>query len=81
MDTDRLACNELIKIKYMKFRLLLILLVSGLAVFGQSLTKKVLFLGNSYTAVNNLPQMMADVAVSAGDTLWFDSNTPGGYTL
>jgi hypothetical protein len=81
MDTDRLACNELIKTKYMKFRLLLILLVSGLAVFGQSLTKKVLFLGNSYTAVNNLPQMMADVAVSAGDTLWFDSNTPGGYTL
>lgn len=65
----------------MKFRLLLILLVSGLAVFGQSLTKKVLFLGNSYTAVNNLPQMMADVAVSAGDSLWFDSNTPGGYTL
>lgn len=81
MDTDRLACNELIKTKYMKFRLLLILLVSGLAVFGQSLTKKVLFLGNSYTAVNNLPQMMADVAVSAGDSLWFDSNTPGGYTL
>lgn len=25
--------------------------------------------------------MVADVALSAGDTLFFDSNTPGGYTL
>lgn len=44
-------------------------------------TKRVLFLGNSYTGVNNLPQMVADVAASFGDTLIFDSNTPGGYTL
>jgi len=48
---------------------------------GQSQTKRVLFLGNSYTNVNNLPQMLADVAASTGDTLEFDSNTPGGYTL
>jgi hypothetical protein len=44
-------------------------------------TKSVLFLGNSYTAVNNLPQLTADLALSAGDTLTFNSNTPGGYTL
>ena len=44
-------------------------------------TKRVLFLGNSYTGVNNLPQMVADVALSLGDTLIFDENTPGGYTL
>ncbi|MFN5323737.1 MAG: PKD domain-containing protein [Bacteroidota bacterium] len=43
--------------------------------------KKVLFLGNSYTAYNNLPQMVADVALSAGDTVVFSSNTPGGFTL
>lgn len=43
--------------------------------------KKVLFLGNSYTAVNNLPLMTATLALSAGDTLVYDSNTPGGYTL
>ncbi|MFM7176971.1 MAG: PKD domain-containing protein, partial [Bacteroidota bacterium] len=43
--------------------------------------KKVLFLGNSYTAYNNLPQLVADVALSAGDTVVFSSNTPGGYTL
>ncbi|HYV53503.1 MAG TPA: T9SS type A sorting domain-containing protein [Chitinophagaceae bacterium] len=42
---------------------------------------RVLFLGNSYTAVNNLPQLIHDVALSAGDTLIFDSYTPGGYRL
>jgi hypothetical protein len=44
-------------------------------------TKRVLFLGNSYTGVNNLPQMVANVAQSMGDSLIFDSNTPGGYTF
>ncbi len=48
---------------------------------GQSQTQRVLFLGNSYTAFNNLPQMVADVALSTGDTVIFDSNTPGGFTL
>jgi hypothetical protein len=45
------------------------------------LSYKVLFLGNSYTAVNNLPQLVHDVALSAGDTLVFDYNAPGGYQL
>jgi PKD repeat protein len=45
------------------------------------LSYRVLFLGNSYTGVNNLPQLIYDVALSAGDTLIFDSNTPGGYQL
>lgn len=45
------------------------------------ITQKVLFLGNSYTGVNNLPQMLADIALSAGDNIVFDSNTPGGHTL
>ena len=31
--------------------------------------------------MNNLPQLVADVASSLGDSLIFDSNTPGGYTL
>ncbi len=48
--------------------------------FGQ-ISLRALFLGNSYTAANNLPQMIADAALSAGDTLLFDSNTPGGYTF
>jgi len=48
---------------------------------GQSSTIKVLFLGNSYTSVNDLPLMVANVANSVGDTLIYDSNTPGGCTL
>lgn len=42
---------------------------------------KVLFIGNSYTQVNNLPQVIATLAKSTGDTLLYDSNTPGGYTF
>lgn len=40
-----------------------------------------LFIGNSYTGTNNLPQLVHDVALSAGDNLVFDSNTPGGFRL
>lgn len=65
----------------MKGQLVLISLLLCLALHGQNQVKRALFLGNSYTAVNNLPQMVADAALSAGDTLIFDSNTPGGYTL
>lgn len=48
------------------------------SVLAQS-KKRVLFLGNSYIATNNLPQMLSTMALSAGDTLEFDSNTPGGF--
>ena len=49
------------------------------ATFGQSYD--VLFLGNSYTSFNNLPQLVSDIANSMGDTVNFDSNTPGGATF
>jgi PKD repeat protein len=48
---------------------------------GQNSTKRTLFLGNSYTASNNLPQMIDNVANSTGDDLIYDSYTPGGYTF
>lgn len=51
---------------------------SILSVFGQN-TKKVLFIGNSYTAVNDLPTMVSNMALSTGDALIYDSNTPGGF--
>jgi len=60
--------------------LLLIFFFTSISIFSQK-TKRVLFLGNSYTYVNNLPQIIADIANSKGDTLIFESNTPGGYTL
>lgn len=44
-------------------------------------TKKVLFIGNSYTAVNNLPGMLSSIATSMGNILIQDNNTPGGYTF
>jgi hypothetical protein len=44
-------------------------------------SRRALFLGNSYTYYNNMPQVVADVANSMGDTLFFDSNAPGGYYL
>jgi hypothetical protein len=58
----------------------LVLLLSVTVIFGQTI-KRALFLGNSYTAYNNLPQLTAEIAQSAGDTLEFDSNTPGGTTF
>ena len=49
-------------------------------VFAQD-SKRVLFIGNSYTEVNNLPQMVANVAQSMGDEITYSSNTPGGCTF
>ncbi|MBK8702202.1 MAG: T9SS type A sorting domain-containing protein [Saprospiraceae bacterium] len=65
----------------MKYIIVFFVLISCSIANGQSITKRALFLGNSYTGVNNLPQMVADVTTSTGDTLIFGSNTPGGYTL
>ncbi len=48
---------------------------------AQPLRRKALFLGNSYTSVNNLPALVAALAHYSGDSLYFDSYTPGGYTL
>ena len=62
------------------YTFLLLLLSQTITVSAQS-KKRVLFLGNSYTSVNNLPQIIADAALSVNDTLIFDSNTPGGHTL
>ncbi len=41
----------------------------------------VLFLGNSYTAYNNLPSLVQQVAWSMGDSINIDSYTPGGFTF
>lgn len=49
-------------------------------VFSQQ-KKKVLFIGNSYTYANNLPQLLADLALSKQDTVVFDQSVFGGYTF
>lgn len=62
-------------------KLVLCLIFSLLSFKSFATKKRVLFIGNSYTYVNNLPQMVADVATSVNDTVEFDSYAPGGYTL
>ncbi len=51
--------------------------------FSQNIHKKVsaLFLGNSYTYVNNLPLLIYRIALANNDTLVYDGNLIGGYTF
>ena len=44
-------------------------------------TKRVLFIGNSYTYSNSLPSLIENLALANGDSLIHQSSTPGGYTL
>lgn len=62
------------------FLLVLLLVVGGVACPGQE-GVRVLFVGNSYTEVNSLPQMVQQVAESMGETVEWQSNTPGGCTF
>ena len=62
------------------YSLCAILLFSSVLNAQQYKKLHVLFLGNSYTYVNNLPQLIKDIALANGDTLLFDSNCPGGQT-
>lgn len=65
----------------MKKNLLLVaLMVLSLCAMAQE-PKKVLFIGNSYTDVNNLPQLVQRVTESTGERLTYTSNTPGGCTF
>jgi PKD repeat protein len=63
-----------------KLTLLLILIISINNLFAQD-TLRVLFLGNSYTAYNNLPQLVQSLSSSAGKTLIIDYNMPGGMNV
>ena len=52
------------------------------AAFGLNAQQtKILWIGNSYTGTNNLPLMFYNLALSGGDTVVYDSNTPGGMTF
>ena len=66
--------------KHHQITVLLSLLLATMTALGQG-NANVLFIGNSYTEVNNLPQMTSDVAASMGHTMTFVSNTPGGCTF
>ncbi len=63
--------------QYFLFIFLFVVSVSG----NTQSRKSILFLGNSYTAVNSLPQLLYNLAITNQDTLDYDSYTPGGYTF
>lgn len=62
-----------------RFYGLMLLLLCGIDADAKQL--RVLFIGNSYTYVNDLPNLINNLAVSTGDQLIYQSNTIGGYTL
>jgi hypothetical protein len=61
----------------------LIFLFAVLSAFSSSarFKKKVLFLGNSYSNMYNLPQIIKEIALSKTDTLITEQNLMGGYTF
>lgn len=69
---------------YSQLRAKLLLLLCGFILpwtLQANDTTRVLFIGNSYTAVNNLPQIIKDMATEGGHQLIVASSTPGGMTL
>jgi len=59
-------------------RFFLVLLPLLLSSYCLSQSVKVLYVGNSYTSVNNLPQLITDLALSTSDTIFHDQSTLGG---
>lgn len=63
-----------------KISFVLVMTLLSMNILAQD-TLRVCFLGNSYTAVNNLPSLVQQCAASAGKVVVTASNTPGGYTF
>jgi len=61
------------------YSLVLSLLISTISIAQTE--KSALFIGNSYTYVNDLPGIINDIAISKGNTFNHQSHTPGGSTL
>ena len=57
------------------------LLVFAISAIASAQQTSVLFIGNSYTYVNDLPNTFRQLALSLGDTVVVGSSVPGGYTL
>jgi PKD repeat protein len=61
--------------------LILLLFCLSIGTLVAQNTLSVLFIGNSYTSYNNLPQLVQSLSTSAGKTLIIDSSMPGGYIM
>ena len=64
-----------------KNSILTILISFAFAVCKAQDTASVLFIGNSYTYVNDMPLLVENIANSLGDILNYDSQTAGGATF
>lgn len=64
----------------MKILALLVFVASSLLVNAQD-SISVLFIGNSYTYVNDLPTVFSSLTTSLGDEATVDSKTNGGFTF
>ena len=62
-----------------KFIITMLLGITSMQAISQ--VTQVLFIGNSYTGVNNLPQLFSDLSLSLGDSVFVDTYNPGGYTF
>jgi len=66
--------------KFAKFSLVALLgLLISLYSFSQ--TTNVMFIGNSYTAANQMPSIFESISLEAGDSVFVDGSVIGGYTL
>lgn len=65
----------------MKKQLFLILFIFFNAHLSISQDEKVLFIGNSFTFIEDIPNMFYEMANSTGDVLIVDSQTAGGATF
>ena len=68
------------RLLFRRWTVVLVAVLAAVSVQAQP-QARVLFIGNSYTEVNNLPQMTADIARSMGAELSCTSHTPGGCTF
>ncbi len=62
-------------------RILSAIAALGVALSLHAQSTHVLFIGNSYTSVNDLPELTGQLALSMGNTLAVASSSPGGYTF
>jgi len=72
------------KIGLMKSPVFIFSLILPIALFSQTHSLpyiKVLFIGNSYVYVNNLPAIITETANSTNNEIVIDTSVPGGYTL
>lgn len=57
----------------------LVLFLSSFAT--EAKTRRVLYIGNSYIASNNMPAIVDSIVAAMGDTIIYDQSVLGGYTL